>query len=148
MSDQKTLTVNIDSLLDGTLDDLADFPEFKPFPVGVHRCQLSFEQKIVNKHPAFQVNLKALETVELPSGSEDKPLEAGAETSVLYMLDNEMGQGKFKQLLSALRDHFGAKSNRELIAEATSAEILVSTELRSNKEKTKQFTDIVAIQVV
>lgn len=139
---------NIDSILDGTLDDLADLPEFRPFPAGTHRVTIKLEQKVVNKHPGFELSMKAIETVELPSNSSDAPLNAGAETSVLYLLDNEIGQGQFKKLLAALAAHFGAKSNRELIADAQNSECLVVTKQRQNKDKTQTYTDIVELQVI
>ena len=107
---------NIDSILDGTLDDLADLPEFKPFPVGTHKAVLTMEQKVVNKHPAIEVKLKALETIELPSGSEAEPVSPGQEGTVLYMLDNELGQGKFKKLLKQLAETYGTdKTNRQIM---------------------------------
>ena len=92
---------NIDSLLDGTLDDLADAPEFKPFPAGTHKVTISIVQKKIGTHPAFEVAMKAVETIEL-SNSEETPLAAGATTSVAYMMDNDLGQGNFKKILASL----------------------------------------------
>ena len=139
---------NIDNILDGTLDDLADLPEFKPYPAGTHRAVISFEQKVVNKHPSFEVKLKGIETVELPAGSDAEPISAGMEGTVLYMLDNEMGQGKFKQLLKMLAGDDASKTNRQIIEDANNAEVLVVTTLRPNKDKTKMYMDIDAIQMV
>ena len=139
---------NIDSILDGTLDDLADLPEFKPFPAGTHRAVMTMEQKVVNKHPCIEVKLKALETVELPSGSEEEPASVGQEATVLYMLDNELGQGKFKKLLKQLAETYGTdKTNREIMEESQKAEVLVVTTLRANKDKTKMYMDIDAVAV-
>jgi len=140
---------NIDNILDGTLDDLADLPEFKPFPAGTHKAIMKMEQKVVNKHPSIEVSLKALETVELPSGSDAEPVSVGQEASVLYMLDNELGQGKFKKLLQMLATTYGAdKTNRQIMEESQGAEVLVVTTLRPNKDKTKMYMDIDAVQVV
>lgn len=139
-------TFNIDSLLDGTLDDLADVPEFKPFPAGAHKVIINITQKQIGTHPAFEVGMKAIETLELANAS-DEPLAAGATTNVAYMMDNELGQGNFKKLLAAFAEHFGAKSNRELIADAQNCECLVVTKVRQNKDKTQSYTDIVTLQV-
>jgi len=138
---------NIDSLLDGTLDDLADAPEFKPFPAGTHKAIVTIIQKKIGTHPAFEVSLKAIETLEL-ANSEDTPLAKDATTSVAYMMDNELGQGNFKKILTSLAGHFGAKSNRELIADAQNLEVLVVTKQRMNKDKTQSYTDIVELAVV
>ena len=142
---------DIDAMLDGTLDDLADLPEFKPFPVGTHAVVLTIVDKTaakdrVNNHPGFEVKMKAVETLEL-ANSDDTPLVAGAETSVLYLLDNPIGQGSFKKLLASAAEHFGAKSNRELIADLNGATVAVVTRQRQNKEKTQTYTDIVEMKV-
>ena len=107
--------LNIDSLLDGTLDDLADVPEFKPYPAGAHKVRITITQKEINKHPTFEVSMKAIETLELANPTQDQPLQPGAEASVAYFMDSELGQGQFKELLKVATGHFGAKSNRELI---------------------------------
>lgn len=140
--------INIDSLLDGTLDDLADAPEFKPFPAGAHRVTVTLAQKVINKHPAVEVAMKAIETLELAKPDEDQPLAAGATASVAYMLDNELGQGNFKKILRSAADKFGNKSNRDLMADLQNAEVVVVTKQRQNKDKTATYTEIVELQVV
>jgi len=142
---------NMDALLDGTLDDLKDMPEFKPFPKGAHRCVINIEQKKIDGWPAFEIKLKGLETVELADATSDQPLEAGAETSVAFFMAHEkdivaeLGQGKFKLIMASAAEKFGAKSTRDLIADCQGAEVIVITGLRDNKDKTKKFTDIEAM---
>ncbi len=138
---------NMDAMLDGVLDDLADAPEFRPFPAGTHKVTITILQKKIGTHPAFEVGMKAIETIEL-SNSEDTPLTAGATSSTAYMMDMEIGQGNFKKILASLANHYGAKSNRDLIADAQNAEVLVVTKVRQNKEKTQSYTDIVELQVI
>lgn len=149
----ENLNLNIDSLLDGTLDDLADMPEFKPFPVGTHKVTLKMEVKKINDDHAVEVGLTAIETIEQPAGATEPPLQPGDSTNVLYFLTNknpkvaELGQGQFKELMKALAEHFGAKPNRELIADANGAEVLVVTGRRMNKDKTKSYTTIEGLTV-
>lgn len=143
MSNDQNFDIN--ALLDGTLDDLADMPEFKPYPAGTHRVIIKLEfKKDVAGHPAYEVKLKAVETMEL-SNTADTPLAQGAETSVLYLMDNELGQGGFKKILRAAVDKFGAMKNSELIEASQNAEVAVVTKVRANKDKTKEYTDIVEI---
>lgn len=142
---------DINSLLDGTIDDLADLPEFKPFPAGTHIVTLKIIDKTaqkdrVNNHPGFEIKMKAVETLEL-ANSDDTPLTPGAEAGVLYLLDNPIGQGSFKKLLASAAEHFGAKSNRELIQDLQGATVVVVTRTRQNKEKTQTYTDIVEMKV-
>lgn len=140
---------DLDALLDGKLEDLADLPEFKPFPVGTHKCYLTLVQKKIGTHPAIEAKLKAIETIELADEAKDTPLEAGAETSVAFMLDNEYGQGALKKILLGLTPALGeGKTNRELIAEAQNIEVAVVTNLRANKDKTQFYTNIVELAAI
>jgi fructose-specific component phosphotransferase system IIB-like protein len=59
-----------------------------------------------------------------------------------------MGQGKFKQLLKMLAGDDASKTNRQIIEDSNNAEVLVVTTLRPNKDKTKMYMDIDAIQMV
>ena len=138
---------NIDSMLDGVLDDLADAPEFKPFPAGTHKVTITILQKKIGTHPAFEINLKAVETIEL-SDSSQEPLKSGATTSVAYIMDIDIGQGNFKKILASLAATYGAMSNRQLIEAAQNAEVLVVTKVRQNKDKSQSYTDIVELQVI
>lgn len=141
-------TFNLDSLLDGTLDDLKDLPEFSPYPPGAHKVQAMIEQDKKIKH-VFYLKMKAIETVELADATETQPLVAGHETGVRYDLSNEYGQGGFKKILASAADHFGAKTTRELIEDMKSwVEALVITDLRSNKEKTQTYTNVKEFQIV
>jgi hypothetical protein len=138
---------DIDNLLDGTLDDLADLPEFKPFPNGAHKATIKFERKEINKHPSVEVTLVAQETLELVNTS-DTPLEKGAEASVAYMLDNDIGQGKFKELLLQLAgENAQGKKLSQLMEDYQNADVAVVTSKRPNKEKTREFMDITSIQL-
>lgn len=144
-------TFDMDVLLDGTLDDLADMPEFKPFPAGVHKVKINIEQKIIQTYPCFELKLTGIETKELPSGSKDEPLVAGHSTNVLYFMKHknpqvaELGQGKLKELMKVFAEKYGAKSNRELIAEAQNSEVLIATGVREDKSKGKSYTEILSV---
>lgn len=137
---------DIDSLLDSSIDDLADLPEFAVFPNGVHRVTINFESKKVNEHPSVELKMKLLETVEMADATAT-PLEPGAESSVLYMLDNEFGQGKLKAVISSLRDTFGGATLKEVMENANGAEVTVVCKVRQNKDKTQSYTDVTKVMV-
>ena len=139
--------VNLDSLLDISLDDLADLPEFKVFNPGAHRCTFKMESKAINNHPSVEVKLTLLETVELADASLE-PDAAGTESSVAYMLDNEFGQGKFKEILKPLGAHYGMSKFGEIQEASAGAEVLVVTKTRQNKDKTQTYLEIVSLQVL
>jgi hypothetical protein len=156
--------ISLDSLLDGTIDDLKDLPSNKPFPAGVHSCQLFTDIKRIGEEPkegesdkrdtAAEFKLVYRETVELNNPSAELP-NAGDETSVLFFLTHsnpkvaEMGQGQLKEHLKSLASHFGVKSNKELLAEANGCSVLAVTGIRVDKKKNvgKEYTELKAIQV-
>lgn len=131
----------LNDLLDANLDDLADLPEFGVFPAGVHKVVISWEQKTVNNHPSIELKMKAIETEEL-SNPEDTPLTAGAEGSVLFMLDNEFGQGKLKQIIKPLAGATGQGQLRGIIEASNGMEVSVVTKVRQNKDRTQSYTDV------
>jgi hypothetical protein len=134
----------LNSLLDASLDDLADLPEFGTYPAGSHKVTIKWEQKEVNKHPCVELQMVAIETEEL-SNPADTPLNPGAEGSVLFMLDNEFGQGKLKQIIKPLAAATGQASLRGIIENSNGMEVSVITKVRQNKDKTQSYTDVVKI---
>ncbi len=143
--------MSLESLLDATLDDLADLPEFKPFPAGAHRVTIILESKEVNKKPCVEMKMRAIETVDLaePQSETNVPLVAGTESGVLFVLDNDIGQGKFKEIMKVLAAKFGTSKVRDTMESAKNAECLVITKLRTNKEdKSIVYTDVVKLEVL
>lgn len=134
-------TASLDSLLDSSIDDLADMPEFAVFPAGVLKVRVAFEQKEVNKHPAVEMKMVLVETIELADAT-DTPLAAGTESSVLFMLDNEFGQGGLKEVAKALAGTLGTTSLRDTLEQAKDMEITIVSKPRSNKEKTQRYTGV------
>lgn len=152
--------ISMDDLLDGTLDDLADVPEFKPFAAGAHRVTINFDAtKKINDMPAIEVKLTHLETVEL-TNPEDTPPKAGDTTNVIYILKkkneqgqivrNELAEGQFKQLLASLAPSFPeATTNRAIMEAAQGYEVLAATSIRENKKdknNIKHYTSLDSVQ--
>ena len=158
----ENLNLDIDSLLDGTLDDLADAPEFKPYPLGVHKVVINWETKQLDdnkdkskKNTIVTLKMKALETIETPAGSEEV-CSPGQEENIGFFLVHhsspkamEIGQGAFKEVMKSLAAHYGPKSNRELMAESAGAEVLVTTGLRKDKtDASKKYTKLEKLMVI
>lgn len=142
------MSENFDNLLDSTLDDLADLPEFKVLPAGAHKCTIvSLEPKTIGTHPAWEIKLKLVEHLEL-TNPEETPMAAGSECSTSYMMDNEFGQGAFKDLCKPLAAHTGIGSMRELKDAVKGLEVMVVTKQRQNKDKTATYLDIKKLEVI
>ena len=139
---------NIDSLLAMSLDDLPDLPEFKVYPAGAHRVTMKFEKKQIGTHPAVEAKFTMIATEELTDPAKDQPVDAGTESSVAYMLDNEFGLGNFKELMKPLAAHFGLSSIPEIMEAAANLEVVIVTKTRQNKEKTQTYLDVTSLIVV
>ena len=141
-------TTSIDDLLDATLDDLEDLPEFKPFPVGAHRVSISLAIKEINSKQAVELDMKAIETMELVNSS-DEPLKEGDSTSLAFFMDNEFGRGALKKVSIPLAEALGTNTIRELIDACNGVECLVITTLRKDKnDPDKFYTNIKELSVV
>lgn len=154
--------VSMDDLLDGTLDDLADVPEFKPFPAGAHIVKISFDaSKKINDMPAIEVKLTHIETAELVNPEDTAP-KAGDSTNVIYILKkkddkgnvvrNELAEGQFKLLLASLAPAFPeATTNRTIMAAAEGFEVLAATSIRENKKdknNIKYYTSLDSVSLI
>lgn len=146
---------DISAMLDATLDDLADLPTFKPFPAGTHIATVKFETKTKQdpkdkskKEITIHCHLKAVETVEL-ANSEDTALAAGDETSVMFQLSNEFGQGALKNLLNDMSSVLALPTGgtlRQIMEAADGNQFTLVTQTRENKNnKDQKFTQIVSV---
>lgn len=140
--------VDIDSILDQTLDDLADFPEWRPYIPGAHKVTMSFETAKTEDSPpvpVLKIKLVLIETLE-PANAMDTPMEKGAEVVIQLRLNNEFGQGDMKKILGRFKEHLGlpdGTKNGEIIKAAQGMECIVLTTQRAgNKDKTQKFTQI------
>lgn len=136
---------DFDDLLDSSIDDLADIPEFKTFPNGVHKVTVKFVEKEVNKHPCVEFNMSAVETVELANPADSEPLNPGDEGSVLFMLDNEIGQGKLKKILVVFAAECGTSSLRDTMTAANGMEVFVVSKQRVDKKNGNVYNDVVKV---
>jgi len=147
------MTQITDSLLDATLDDLADLPSFKAFPPGVHLCKMFLAIKEINKKPAVEAKLVHKETLELTNPT-DIPPNAGDETTVLYILKNndgsanEIAQGQLKGILSKLKAAgVEGGSTREVIEAVNGIEIAAVTAQRENKQTGDKNTTLKSFEL-
>lgn len=128
------MSIELDSILDSSIDDLADLPEFSLYPSGVHRCIIDWESKEVNKHPAVEMKMKLVETVELANPDEDQPVNPGTESSSLFMLDNEFGQGAFKKIMKTLGEACGTNKISETVEASKGMEVSVVVVTKPDKK--------------
>ena len=154
--------VSMDDLLDGTLDDLQDMPEFKPFAAGAHRLKLNWDwTKKINDMPAVELKLTMIEPVELVN-PEDTPPAVGDTTNVVFILKkkgddgkvvrNDLAEGQWKAILASLSPAFpDAKSNKEIMEASQGYEVLGVTGVRENKKDKndiKRYTSLNSVTLI
>jgi len=139
----------VNDLLDGTLDDIADLPSFEPFPSGAYRVLASFAVKPIKGHGLCpELSFKLLECLQLAETS-DVPPNEGSEASTLYMLDNEVGAGKFKKIAAKFVDFAGSRKNRDIIDAVKDVEcVLLSSVTIDKNDSTRRYLDVIDITVV
>lgn len=144
----KQVNGDLASLLDGTLDGLSDRPSFKPFPKGAHRCKIGWEPKVVKDvGSGVELSLVVIKTEELENPG-DAPCDPGDKTKMMFFFTHaqefvwQNGQGQFKELMANVAEKLGPGSPRELMAKSNGMEAIVVTGVRSNKEKTQEYTVI------
>jgi len=141
------MAFDLNNILDGTLDDLAELQEFAVFPAGAYHVKLSATSKKIGTHPAIEITLTVIETKELADASLTPPA-GGARGNVAFMLDNEIGQGRLKKLLKPIGEHFGSGKISDVLAAMEGAEALAVTSVRMDKTKTKSYLDIVELHML
>lgn len=111
-----------DTLLDDTLDDLADLPSQKPFPAGAHLAVVRLSKN--DKKPgSYVANFKYISTEEYANPAdadrEDAP-KADDEAAVFLHTrkkdgtPNTIGQGQLKVIAGPLGELFESKSLAEI----------------------------------
>lgn len=139
---------DMDNLLDATLDDIADLPEFKPFPAGAHRCLLTLESKEIAGHPAVEATFTLQETIE-QSNPEDAPSKPQDTANSAFFLDNEFGQGNLKKLVAPIAEALGYSTLREIVEGTKGVEVLIISAVQIDKnDDTKKYLKVKELQVV
>ena len=141
--------MNINDLLNATLDDLEDLPSFEPFPAGAHNVKASFSFKEIEGHgTCVDLKLVLIDTVELADPQDAQPVE-GSTCSALFMLDNEIGRGNFKKCISPFYIALDCTSNRQAVDDAKEIECMVVTSVRKDKnDPDRKYLNIREIAVV
>ncbi len=137
----------LDQILDATLDDLDDLPEFKPFPAGGHKVLASFSVDKINKKDVIKLDFTYVEKLELADPQDEVP-KAGDTCNTLFMLDNEYGVGNFKKCAAPFREALGFGSNREIVEGVKDVECIIITTIRKDKnDPDKKYLNIKEIMV-
>lgn len=138
---------DIDSLLDATLDDVADLPTFEPFVAGVHSVSMTMGQVVINESPCIEVNFVLKDTLELAEPTKDTKQEPGSKANTVCFMDNEMGQGTFKMFAAAIVAGLGLDPtapgvNRQALTECKDLDAVIITSIRVDKKSNRSYLQV------
>lgn len=138
--------MDLDNLLDETIDDLADMPETKPFPDGAHLVNLKLKRLTDDKKKVvpgkFMVELEYISEIELsdPDTEESARSKEGDKNAVWIHTvkkdgtKNEFGQGQLKLIIKPIADHLGVTTVSEVIAATEEGlQVIAVTKIRKAK---------------
>lgn len=146
---------NIEVLLEGNLDDLADTPEFKAFPAGVHKATLEMTYKENDKHElVVNGTFTYVAPVELGDVTVTPP-KIGDKAGIQMNMANEYGQGTFKDIGKAVAaaqgKDFKTMTKKEVIEGVKGLEFQIVTTVQEGKkgseQEGKEFLRLKAIAV-
>lgn len=154
--------MNLDNLLDDTLDNLADTPSIQIFPVGAHKVKFEVkfpEDKEKPSRPIVQVNFSYIEPLEIdPEAKVPAPGDKNGLYLVLTMKDKETGkqvpneysQGTVKMIAAAMKERFGGDSVRESLTLGNNSEVAIVTKVRVGKGEYegRDNLELVKIEVI
>lgn len=134
---------DIESLLDAKLDDLADMPEFKPFPAGAHKATIKWDYSELKEKKIIKLSAIYVEPVEL-NDTDAIPPKAGDKSTVTFFLRkkdgtvNEFGEGQWKLMLEGLSVSFPGTA-KEIMDTSDGAEVLLITKIQQDKSDPKDI---------
>lgn len=143
-----------DSLMDATPELLTALPEYKAFPQGSFLCTLGCEAKPreINGSPYLAVDFKLEENgVEsLGDGVEELDIPNPGDTcSILFKLDDDMGQGRLRNFLIALKVGMG-RSQEELkntqILELAHGALVKAAFKKPSEKNDRKYANLMAVE--
>jgi len=138
------------SILDGTLDDIEDLPQFLAYPSGAYIINLpdGLLEKQIGTHPALDMKVVCKEVKELSNPEDAALVKVGDQGNVAFMLDNEVGRGFAKIVLKAIGEKFGTKNNREIMANSKGIDALLVCKKTHDEKKQRDYMNLVQFVVL
>lgn len=134
------------ALLTADLDDLADLPAFTVFPPGNYDVSLGLATKMIGEHPSVEATLTLVAVCEMADPTQTPPA-VGDECNTAFMMDNEIGQGKFKEFAQPLKAHFGVSKIGDLAGAIKGCVFNVTTNTRVDKKSKREYLEIIKLLV-
>lgn len=128
VADMKNL--DLPSLLDASIDDLADLPSMEAPPTGHYNLELKIEVRKINDKDAVTFNYTIVDILEVPNMESLEPADqpkVGQKFSEAFILGNEYAVGRLKQSLKPIGEHFGVSTIKDIISAGESGVQIAAT---------------------
>ncbi len=143
---------DMDDLLDKSIDDLKDLPEFKVPSTGMYRLGLTVSAKEINEKPAVEASFRVIECIELAEPT-DEPGKLDDKFSIAFFLkdnegeDSELGFGRLKEFVLPFKAHFNEDNLKTVLQTHLSNEVLITALVKKigrkpNKKKNETLADV------
>lgn len=135
-----------------SLDDLPDLPEFVTFPTGAYFVNIveGIQFKTIGDHPAYTAKLTLVEIAEIEEGALDDgeaPPKAGDSCDVVFMVDNEFGQGALKKFLAPIAAAMGTRDIKSILKQSKGLKLAVLGTRSKPDAKDRRFFRPTAVEV-
>ena len=140
--------------LDSTVDDLADLPEFKPYPLGSYIFTFAGWDTLFNdkKKPTgveLEFSLRSVLEMADPEEMATFNAEEGRKWKTRILVKkkdggrNEFGEGQLKNFLNVLRERFPGESTREILDGGVGSDLAITLKQRADKnDREKIYNEI------
>lgn len=147
-----------DSIMNATPEALHLLPEYRAFPQGSFLCELKCDptegMRELKEEPYFAVEFKLTEDGEMTLGDgveqEDIP-NPGDICSTLFKLNDEIGQGRLRNMLTSFKIGMGKAdeemTNTEILAMADGSLVRVACKKPTEKDD-KKYVNIIGVEFV
>ena len=127
------------SLLAKSIDDIDDLPGFEVPSNGMYSLKFNTAIKEINNKEAVEASFEVIECIE-KNDAADPDTKPGTKFSTLFFLGNEVAEGKMKELVMPVANHFGVRDMEELITQTCKDLIVVAkVKRRADKEDKERF---------
>jgi|WetSurMetagenome_2_1015567.scaffolds.fasta_scaffold71012_5 hypothetical protein len=144
-------SMNLASLLDASIDDLADLPPMEAPPTGFYNFNLKLTtNRKINEKEAVIMELEVREVLEVSNPEEAEQVKVGQKFSEAFILGNEISIGRMKIALKPIGDALGLGKISDIVA-ATSAGIMIAATCKRRIDKNdpeKKYASLSNITVI
>jgi hypothetical protein len=136
-----------DSILNTSIDEIDDLPDYANFPDGTHNALLTLEKKQMQDEPRMVLNLKYVSSITLVSLEEEAP-KAGTIASTIYDVTHPLGGPAFKKAIGNVLTAMEIKNFGEALKQIQDIPVVVTTKISTTKKAGETYKRMRIISMI